>query len=118
MIPRYSRKEMEKIWEPKNKFQIWLDIECHACDKMAEMGLIPKESSTNIRNKAKFEISRIEELELETKHDVVAFLKNLTENIGEDAKFLHLGMTSSDILDTTLSIQLNQALIYNLYINY
>ncbi len=109
MIPRYSRKEMEEIWEPKNKFQIWLDIECHACDKMADLGLIPKKSSENIRKKAKFDISRIEELELETKHDVVAFLKNLTENIGEDGKFLHQGMTSSDILDTTFSIQLKQA---------
>ena len=109
MIPRYSRKEMEEIWELKNKFQIWLDIECHACDKMSDLGLIPKKSSENIRKKAKFDISRIEELELETKHDVVAFLKNLTENIGEDGKFLHQGMTSSDILDTTFSIQLKQA---------
>ena len=100
---------MLKIWEQENKFKIWLNIECHACDIMSKLGYIPKESADNIRKKAKFEISRVDELEKELKHDVIAFLTNISENVGSDSRFLHQGMTSSDILDTTLSIQLSQS---------
>ena len=109
MIPRYSRPEISKIWDQKNKFNIWLEIECHACDAMAELGYIPKKSAANIKKKAKFEIEKINELEKDIKHDVVAFLTNVSSNIGDDGRFLHQGMTSSDILDTTLSIQLSQS---------
>ena len=109
MIPRYTRKIISEIWEPLNKYTIWLNIECHACDKMADLGYIPHEAAANIKKNAKFEITKIEEIEKETKHDVVAFLTNIAQNVGSDARFLHQGMTSSDILDTTLSIQLNQA---------
>ena len=109
MIPRYSRKKMANIWEPLNKFNIWLDIECHACDKMADLGIIPKSAASNIRKKAKFDLDRISELEKKTKHDVIAFLTNVSESVGSDGRFLHQGMTSSDILDTTLSLQLKQA---------
>ncbi len=109
MIPRYSRKKMANIWEPLNKFNIWLDIECHACDKMADLGIIPKSAASNIRKKAKFDLDRITELEKKTKHDVIAFLTNVSESVGSDGRFLHQGMTSSDILDTTLSLQLKQA---------
>ena len=109
MIPRYSRKKMANIWEPLNKFNIWLDIECHACDKMADLGIIPKSAASNIRKKAKFDLDRISELEKKTKHDVIAFLTNISESVGSDGRFLHQGMTSSDILDTTLSLQLKQA---------
>ena len=109
MIPRYKRKKMAQIWESNNKYNLWLEIECAACDKMAEIGLIPKEAAKNIRKKAKFDIPRIEELEVEIKHDVIAFLTNVSENVGEDSKYIHKGMTSSDIIDTALSIQLKQA---------
>tara|TARA_B100000686_G_C16771266_1_gene965322 strand:+ start:424 stop:1692 length:1269 start_codon:yes stop_codon:yes gene_type:complete len=100
---------MANIWEPLNKFNIWLDIECHACDKMADLGIIPKSAASNIRKKAKFDLDRISELEKKTKHDVIAFLTNVSESVGSDGRFLHQGMTSSDILDTTLSLQLKQS---------
>ena len=109
MISRYSRPEMQKIWSDQNKFQIWFEIEAHACDAMAEIGLIPSSSAKKIWEKGEFDISRINEIEKETKHDVIAFLTNLSEHIGEDARFLHKGMTSSDILDTALSIQMVQS---------
>ena len=109
MISRYSRPEMQKIWSDQNKFQIWFEIEAHACDAMAEIGLIPSSSAKKIWEKGQFDISRINEIEKETKHDVIAFLTNLSEHIGEDARFLHKGMTSSDILDTALSIQMVQS---------
>ena len=109
MIPRYSRSQMVKVWNEENKFKIWLDIECHACIKMSELGIIPKQAAQNIKKNAKFNISRISKIEKETKHDVIAFLTNLAENIGEDSRFLHKGMTSSDVIDTALSIQLKQA---------
>ena len=109
MIKRYSRKEMCEIWTSEQKFQIWLELECHACDAMAKLGVIPKKSAENIWKKAKFDVKKIDKIEKITKHDVIAFLTNLSENIGDDARFLHQGMTSSDILDTTLSIQLNRA---------
>ena len=109
MIERYSRKEMVKIWSQQEKFNIWFQIEAHACDAQAELGIIPKESAKVIWEKGKFDIKKIDEIEKTTKHDVIAFLTNLAEYIGDDARFVHQGMTSSDILDTTLSIQLQKA---------
>ncbi len=109
MIERYSREKMVKIWSQEEKFNIWFQIEAHACDAQAELGIIPKESAKIIWEKGKFDIDKIEEIEKKTKHDVIAFLTNLAEYIGEDARFIHQGMTSSDILDTTLSIQLQKA---------
>lgn len=100
---------MVKIWSQEEKFNIWFQIEAHACDAQAELGIIPKESAKIIWEKGKFDIDKIEEIEKTTKHDVIAFLTNLAEYIGEDARFIHQGMTSSDILDTTLSIQLQKA---------
>ena len=109
MIKRYSRKEMVEIWSQKEKFNIWFQLEAHACDAQAELGVIPKKSAEIIWEKGKFDINKIDEIEKTTKHDVIAFLTNLAEYIGEDARFIHQGMTSSDILDTTLSIQLRKA---------
>ena len=109
MIPRYSRSEMTAIWSDYSKFKIWFEIEAHACDAQAELGVIPYSAAKAIWSKGKFDIERINEIELETKHDVIAFLTNLAENIGPEARFVHQGMTSSDILDTTLSIQLTRA---------
>ena len=109
MIPRYSRPEMVTIWEPENRFRIWLEIEAHACDAQAELGVIPKEAAQAIWEKGRFEVTRIDEIELETKHDVIAFLTNVSEHVGKPARFLHQGMTSSDVLDTCLSVQLTQA---------
>ncbi len=109
MIERYSRKEMVEIWSQKEKFNIWFQLEAHACDAQAELGVIPKKSAEIIWEKGKFDINKIDEIEKITKHDVIAFLTNLAEYIGEDARFIHQGMTSSDILDTTFSIQLRNA---------
>jgi adenylosuccinate lyase len=109
MIERYSRKQMVDIWSQQEKFNIWFQIEAHACDAQAELGVIPKDSAKIIWEKGQFDINRIDEIEKTTKHDVIAFLTNLTEYIGEDARFIHQGMTSSDVLDTTLSIQLQKA---------
>jgi adenylosuccinate lyase len=109
MIPRYSRPEMTQIWEPENKFRIWFEIEAHACDALAELGAIPKEAAKTIWEKGKFEVERIDEIERETKHDVIAFLTNVAEHVGPEARFLHQGMTSSDVLDTCLAVQLTQA---------
>ena len=109
MIERYSRKQMVDIWSQEEKFNIWFQIEAHACDAQAELGVIPKESAKIIWEKGRFNIDRIDEIEKTTKHDVIAFLTTLTEYIGEDARFIHQGMTSSDVLDTTLSIQLQKA---------
>jgi adenylosuccinate lyase len=112
MIPRYSRKAMTDIWEPQTRFKIWFEIEAHACDALAELGVIPKESAKAIWEKAgsvTFDIARIDEIERVTKHDVIAFLTHLAEFIGSDARFVHQGMTSSDVLDTCLSVQLARA---------
>jgi adenylosuccinate lyase len=109
MIPRYSRPDMVKIWEPENRFRIWFEIEAHACDAQAELGVIPKEAAKTVWERGKWEIARIDEIERETKHDVIAFLTNLAEHVGPDARFVHQGMTSSDVLDTCLSVQLTQA---------
>ena len=109
MISRYARKEMTKIWAEENKFKIWFEIESNACDAQAEIGIIPVEAAKKIRDKGNFDISKINEIEKEVKHDVIAFLTNLAEYIGPEARFVHQGLTSSDILDTCLSIQLTQA---------
>jgi adenylosuccinate lyase len=109
MIPRYSRPEMTKIWEPENRFRIWFEIEAHACDAMAALGLIPKSAAKAVWAKGKFEVDRIDAIEREVKHDVIAFLTNLAEHVGEPARFVHQGMTSSDVLDTCLAVQLSQA---------
>ena len=109
MIPRYSRPEMTSIWDPENKFRIWFEIEAHACDAQAELGVIPKSAAEEVWKKGAWEIARIDEIERETHHDVIAFLTNLAEHVGDDARFVHQGMTSSDVLDTCLSVQLAQA---------
>jgi len=109
MIPRYSRPEMVRIWEPENRFRIWFEIEAHACDAQAELGVIPKEAAKAVWDKGAFEVARIDEIERETHHDVIAFLTNLAEHVGEPARFVHQGMTSSDVLDTCLAVQLTQA---------
>lgn len=114
MIPRYSRKEMTDIWSPANKFKIWKDIEVYACEAMAEIGMIPKESAANISKNApddfsESDIEKIDEIERTTKHDVIAFLTHLATFIGDDSRFVHQGMTSSDVLDTCLAVQLDQA---------
>ena len=112
MIPRYSRPEMVAIWEPDTKFRIWFEIEAHACAALAELGVIPKEAAANIRargDKAVFDAAKIDEIEREVKHDVIAFLTHLAEFIGEDSRFVHQGMTSSDVLDTCFNVQLVRA---------
>jgi adenylosuccinate lyase len=109
MIPRYSRAVMARIWEAENRFRIWFDIEVHAADAMARFNMIPAEAARAIRERGRWDAARIEEIEQETKHDVLAFLTNLGEHIGEEARYLHMGMTSSDVLDTALAVQLTQA---------
>ncbi|WP_438748136.1 adenylosuccinate lyase [Pararhizobium sp. O133] len=112
MIPRYSRPEMVAIWSPETKFRIWFEIEAYACDALAELGVIPKEAAKTIWEKggaATFNVARIDEIEAVTKHDVIAFLTHLAEFVGPDSRFVHQGMTSSDVLDTTLNIQLVRA---------
>jgi adenylosuccinate lyase len=100
---------MANIWEPQNRYRIWFEIEAHACDAMAELGIIPKEAAEAIWERGAFEPDRIDEIEKETKHDVIAFLTNVAEHVGPEARFLHQGMTSSDVLDTALAVQLTQA---------
>jgi adenylosuccinate lyase len=109
MIPRYSRKNMTDIWEPENRFRIWFEIEAHACDANAKLGRIPEAAAKAVWERGKFEVERIDEIEREVKHDVIAFLTNLAEHVGDEARFVHQGMTSSDVLDTCLSVQLMQA---------
>jgi adenylosuccinate lyase len=109
MIPRYSRPEMTRIWEPENRFRIWFEIEAHACDAQAELGVMPKSAAKAIWQKGAFEVERIDQIEREVHHDVIAFLTNLAEHVGEPARFVHQGMTSSDVLDTCLAVQLTQA---------
>ena len=109
MIPRYTRKEMARIWEPENRFRIWLEIETLACEKQAQLGIIPAEAVKVIREKGSFDIARIDEIEAEVKHDVIAFLTSVAEFVGPEARFIHQGMTSSDVLDTCFSVQLVQA---------
>lgn len=109
MVPRYARPEMTAIWEPESKFQIWFEIEAHATDALAELGVVPKEAAAAIWAKGAFEVERIDAIEAEVKHDVIAFLTNVAEHVGEDARFMHQGMTSSDVLDTCLAVQLARA---------
>ena len=109
MIPRYTRPEMAAIWSPESKFRIWFEIEAHACDAQAELGVMPKSAAKAIWEKGAFEVERIDQIEREVHHDVIAFLTNLAEHVGEPARFVHQGMTSSDVLDTCLAVQLTQA---------
>jgi adenylosuccinate lyase len=112
MIPRYSRPEMADIWSPETKFRIWFEIEAHALDAMAELGYVPKEAAAKVQEKGRkavFDVARIDAIEREVKHDVIAFLTHLAEIVGPEARFVHLGLTSSDVLDTCLSVQLKRA---------
>ena len=112
MIPRYSRPEMTAVWSPETRFRIWFEIEAHACDALAEIGAIPKDAAKAIwenGGKAKFDVKRIDEIERTTKHDVIAFLTHLAEFVGPEARFIHMGLTSSDVLDTCLAVQLKRA---------
>lgn len=109
MISRYTREKMAAIWTPENRFRIWLEIEAHAGDAQAALGIIPREAAEAVWKRGAFEVARIAEIERETKHDVIAFLTNLAEHVGPEARFVHQGMTSSDVLDTCLAVQLKQA---------
>ncbi len=109
MIPRYSRPQMARIWEPENRFRIWLEIETLACEAQAALGVIPASAARAVRERGGFEVERIDEIERETHHDVIAFLTNLAEHVGPEARFVHQGMTSSDVLDTCLAVQLTEA---------
>ena len=112
MIPRHSRPEMASLWEPQTRLRIWFEIEAHACDALAEIGAVPKAAAEAIWQKGKglhFDVARIDAIEKVTKHDVIAFLTHLAEEIGPEARFLHLGMTSSDLLDTCLAVELSRA---------
>jgi adenylosuccinate lyase len=109
MIPRYSRPDMAAIWEPENRFRIWLDIEAYACEAQAKLGVIPESAARAVHERGAFEVARIDEIERETRHDVIAFLTNVAEHVGPEARFMHQGMTSSDVLDTCLAVQLKQA---------
>src|SRR5947209_18348774 len=109
MIPRYTRPEMGNIWTDENRFRIWLEIELLSTEKQEHLGIVPKGTITNIRSKANFDTKRVLEIEEETKHDVIAFLTNVAEYVGPDSRFIHLGMTSSDVVDTAYSVQCKQA---------
>ena len=109
MIPRYSRPKIEKIWSLQNKFSIWLEIECLIAEKLSTNGVIPKRAAKQIRKTARFNVKEIEKIEKETKHDVIAFINNVSSYIGKDSKYFHHGVTSSDIIDTSFSIQLKQS---------
>jgi len=109
MISRYTRPEMGRIWDDQNKFRIWLEIEILACEAQAKLGLVPPQAVETIRSKAKFDVARILDIEREVKHDVIAFLTNVGEYVGPDSRFIHLGMTSSDVLDTSLAVQMKQS---------
>ena len=107
MIPRYTRPEMAAIWDPQTRFRIWFEIEAHAADALAELGVIPKEAARTIWAKGKdavFDVERIDAIEREVKHDVIAFLTHLSEIVGPEARFVHQGMTSSDVLDTCFNV--------------
>ena len=109
MIPRYARPEMTAIWTPKARYGVWLEIETLAAEAMAELGIIPEEAAKAARERGDFDVDRVDEIEREVKHDVIAFLTSVAEHVGEEARFLHKGMTSSDVLDTCLAVQLKQA---------
>src|SRR5271155_4741336 len=112
MIPRYARPEITALWSPETKFRIWFEIEAHAADALAQLGVVPKAAAAKVWEKgrnATFDIARIDAIEREVKHDVIAFLTHLSEIVGPEARFVHQGMTSSDVLDTCLSVQLARA---------
>lgn len=109
MISRYSRERMTAIWSQENKYQKWLDVEIAACEAMVKLGKVPAEAVKNIKARASINVARIDEIEKITKHDVIAFVTSLTEKIGEDGRFIHMGLTSSDVLDTALAVQLKEA---------
>ena len=109
MIKRYSRPAMASIWSDKNKYKLWLQVEILACEAQAKLGLVPQDALDTIKNKAKIDVARIEEIEEKTKHDVIAFISSIEEYVGEASRFVHLGMTSSDVLDTALAVQIKQA---------
>lgn len=109
MISRYSRPEMAGLWEPENRYRVWLDVEIHACEANARLGLIPSKALANIRKKAGFSIARIDEIEKTVKHDVIAFLTAVGEKVGPDSRYVHLGLTSSDVLDTALASLMRRA---------
>ena len=109
MIPRYSRPQMSRIWAPENRFRIWFEIEAHACDAQAALGVIPESAARAVWERGAFEVERIDAIERETHHDVIAFLTNLAEHVGPEARFVHQGMTSSDVLDTAFAVQLKEA---------
>ncbi len=109
MIPRYSRPEMARIWEPETRFHIWLKIETYAAEAMADLGLIPKHAADAVRKRGGFDVARIDQIEREVKHDVIAFLTSVAEHVGPEARFLHSGLTSSDVLDTCFNVQLVEA---------
>ncbi|MBI3788787.1 MAG: adenylosuccinate lyase, partial [Ignavibacteriales bacterium] len=109
MIARYTRPAMGKIWEEENKLRVWLEIEILACEAQAALGVVPNEAVKIIREKADFDVKRVLEIENEVKHDVIAFLTNVGEYVGPESRFIHLGMTSSDVLDTALAVQMKQS---------
>lgn len=109
MIPRYSREIMTKIWSPENRYKKWLDVEILACEAMAKLSKIPESALKNIKENVSIKVERIDEIEKTTKHDVIAFLTSLTEKVGEDGRFIHMGLTSSDVLDTALAVQLKES---------
>lgn len=109
MISRYSRPEMAALWSDESKFQCWLEVEIAVCEAQAELGVIPKEAVADIKAKARFDLKRIDEIEAEVRHDVIAFLTSVAESVGENSRFVHLGMTSSDVVDTALALQLRKA---------
>jgi adenylosuccinate lyase len=109
VISRYSREIMTKIWSPENRYKKWLDVEIAACEAMVKIGKVPANAVKNIKEKAAINVDRIDEIEKITKHDVIAFVTSLTEKIGEDGRFIHMGLTSSDVLDTALAIQLKES---------
>src|ERR687890_2060895 len=112
MIPRYTRPEMAAIWDPQTRYRIWFEIEAHAADALAELGVIPKDAAKTVWTKARdvsFDVARVDEIQRETKHDVIAFLTHLAEIVGPDARYVHAGMTSSDVLDTCFNVQLTRA---------
>ena len=109
MIFRYNRPKIEAIWSNENKFRIWTEIECLIAEQLSNLGTIPKEAAKDIRKSAKFDVEEINEIEKETKHDVIAYINNVSNYIGENSKYFHHGVTSSDIIDTSFSIQLKQS---------
>ena len=113
MIPRYARPEMTTLWEAESRFSIWLDIETHAMDAMVELGIVPADAAKAVRERGGFDVARIEEIEREVKHDVIAFLTSLAEHVGPEARFVHQGMTSSDVLDTCFNVQLTSRRRYS-----